>query len=378
MNNNVVRISLLGGSGSGKTSFMGGIVQSLVVNAGRYGTNSEPCNVMLKPLESVTADEDIFSDDYDPSALRIIQGAEVANELNQKYLITSNFKGTTPTGMISEFKFALEINGKESCRMIISDYAGELFSSYDTNRSEFPKLAEKLAESDVLIIMADGVAMSRYYRNGTLLQDNLSANIFNILFPSIVDAAKAKNKKMSVFIAITKSDSPRIKEQFKIDNFEDASQMLVDLAYNAIYTICQNYDWSFGVIPVTCVGEGKTEIGKNPNTGRDEDFDVIKNNADIKQKNIDLTILYSLYIHIEEMVNYLNRLYDKLDWECKLFHHPVNFKKAEWVARKNECRANIERLSYCQKILREHTFSNLSEIVHQRLPKNAIPVLLKE
>ncbi|MGN0650820.1 MAG: hypothetical protein ACI4KM_10315 [Oscillospiraceae bacterium] len=370
MKNNTVRISLLGGTGSGKTSFMGGIVQALVVNAGRYGTQDESCNVMLEPKKSVSFDNDIFSDEFDPSTIRIIEGTEVGNELLEKYYMTDRFKPQTTTGYISEYEFALTINSYESCRMIISDYAGELFSSYEKNRENFPELAKKLAESDVLIIMADGVVVSDHYGHGTNLQEFLTAKTFNILFPTIVEVAKSINKKMTVLIAITKADSPRIAAQYKADNFEDTSAMLIEKAYKSIYTKCEICGWNFGIIPVSCVGDNTTRV---VNTDR-RTYEEIIAGADLKQKNIDIAILYSLYIHIEEMIDYLERTLERLKQETKLFSHPAGYKKADWLVKISACESNINILNYCRRVLKNHTFSNLNGIIHQRLPKNAIPM----
>ena len=377
MKDNTVRISIMGGSGSGKTSFMGGLVQSLIVNAQRYGTQGESCNVMLRPEVSISYEgEDIF-DDSNELTEYIVEGAKVANRLLDKYSISNRFKDATRTGGVDEYEFSLEINGCEGCRMIIADYPGEYVSSFGEHIDEYPKLAERLAKCDVIIVMADGVEISKNFGNTTSTRKSLGADSFNILFPMIAARVQNLNKKIDVIIAITKADSPQIAKQFKQDNFEDISEMLASSVYSNIHATCENNGWNFGIIPVSCVGENNvvTQSIKNED-GSVTHKDEVAQDADPKQENIDIAILYSLYNHIEDMIEYLESVMACLTRETKPFSHPAGYKKAEWERKIAECQSKIDRLKSCHAVLKKHTFSNLNRVIHQRLPKSALPTMI--
>lgn len=363
--NNTVRISLIGGTGTGKTAFMCGLVQALVCNVGKYGTPDDRCDVKLKLEKALSMKDDVFSDDQTVNSQSIVEGAAAANDLLQNFQLVDEFAESTTTSGFNEYEFSLTINNLDSCKMIIADYAGELISSYNSNVKSFPGLADRIADSDALILTVDGIEACKNYGHRNDLQRALSADFLTTFFPSVEARAKDKRKKMTILLAITKTDSLRIEQKYKEDNFADVSAMLVKDAYSTIYSACIDNDWNFGIIPVSCIGDNNSI----PNSSGDK----IKKGANIMQKNIDICILYSLYLNIENMIDDLENLLNELTEQTKLWNHPAGYKKSDWLKNINKCQANIERLRQCKQSLQKHTFADLNKMIHARVPMAAIP-----
>lgn len=377
--NNTVRISLLGGSGSGKTCFIKGLVQALVDNAQHYGTENDPCDVMLnlERASGTNISDDIFDEqgDLDEGAKTVFEGANLSQILDS-YVIRrgeKNLSESTLTGDIREFEFSLMINGVESCKMIITDYAGECITNFETNRNDFASLSKKLSQSDVLIFMTDAIVTCNNFGNRNDLQNQLRANWLTRMSHSIITNVEKRHGKLSVLIALTKSDSPLIEEKYKEDNFADVSRMLVKDVYDNIFTSLNHKNWNFGIIPVSCVGDN------NVDTFIEDDNNIrttVKADANIKQKNIDIAILYSLYLNIGDMINDLEDLKEQLILETKPFHRPPNYKKSDWIIKINSCQANIDRLKKCRSVLHTTTFNDPERYIHMRLPKAAVPQIV--
>lgn len=286
MDNNTIRISMLGGAGSGKTSFFSGIIQSMIVNALIIGKGEERSSISLNVV-SVKQSQSFFLDDDNPENLvRTISNAALLTG----YLITNDpdatnggFHDTTTDSV--EFTFDLVINNIPCCKIIIADYAGELIDNPNNEamRGNLAQLCSNIAESDALIIMADSVIISQNLGNNYAIQRETGAQIINIIFPAIKNTIAEKNKSLTTVIALTKTDSITLPDGMKASNFAGISDILFHNTYRRLFACLDENNDSWGIIPVSAVGQGNVD-----------EYNCVKENADITPENIDTAIVFAI------------------------------------------------------------------------------------
>ncbi|MDE6035473.1 MAG: hypothetical protein K2G36_06145 [Ruminococcus sp.] len=284
MEKDIIRISMLGGSGSGKTSFLSGIVQSMMVNNVVFGTGGTSSSILLNAVETRNTNS-FFTDG------EVVESAINNAVLLSQYLL-SNEPDAPNGGFVNsttdsiEFVFDLLIDGIQCCRIAIVDYAGELIDNPDNEamQSNLKQLCSNIAQSDAIIIMADMSIIAGHSDNIFSLQRELGANMVNMIFPNIKAITESNNKPLTTLIAMTKSDHHEIPDMMKTSNFAGISNILYEKVYRKMFTCMNSNNDSWGIIPVSAVG----------NTNNTDEDNHIVENADIQAENIDNAILFCI------------------------------------------------------------------------------------
>lgn len=283
MDNDVVRISLLGGSGRGKTTFISGIYQSLV-----SGTVSIGDNVYVSlEVVSVRESSNYFDSDSIGGALL------AANSIDRQYYIDEYFPDPTETLNSTEFTFNLKINNVVCCKLVIADYAGEFIDHPPAAENEnYARMCEQLANSDAIVIVADTVVIAEHYGNEHKIKNEIGANIVNSIYDVIMRITRRNHKSITTLIALTKTDHLKIPDAMKRSNFADISTYVTEKIYQKACVSISSDKLPFGVIPVSAVGENRTN-----------EANLIIPDANIAQVNIDTAVLFCLYCSIQKIID---------------------------------------------------------------------------
>ena len=295
-----IKICLLGGSGTGKSCFFSGLYQSMVGDSVTIGHGKDSVDVFLNVIEMDKV-ESFFGD-----------GGEIKNaiyhsaEMEKEYLIDEN--GFPPsTAESTVFIFELSVNSTVCCQVKIIDYAGELLDSpEEVSAQDLDKLCLLLADCDAIIVIADAIEIAKSINNKNQMQRVLHALRLNSLFTSILKTASKKNHRLSTLVALTKSDSALIPDNIKANNFSIVSDKIANEIFKKTLIQTQKAGGSTGVIPVTAVGDNNT----------DED-NLLKPEADITQKNIDVSILFCIYNAVERKISYQEQYLKELNDQLK-------------------------------------------------------------
>ncbi len=330
-----IRISLIGGSGSGKSAYFAGMLDALVVQPYRLGSGENQLSIQFRiksikkaanlfnaadqlfgesenlldvaeSLSDIESDspevKDVLSNTADvltDTAGVLTDAADVllnasedlfdatrAAQLLEEYRIHTKFPESTTDMDSTEFTFDFYINNVPCEEVIITDYAGELIDK--ANKPEYAnplrKLCQSISESDALILMADTSAAAKWCSNKFQLSQAVHAPRMNMLIPIILEAAQKGGRKLTTLVALTKSDHPDIPDGVRRQNFGQLSSLLADHTYSTIFTQLQYLHWPYGIVPVTAVGANCTDANNK-----------IPQYADIHQENIDVSMLFCLY-----------------------------------------------------------------------------------
>ena len=309
MENNKIRISMLGGSGSGKTSFFSGIIHSMIVNAKIVGKGADRSSISLN-AKSIKQSNSYFLEEEDSEGLvRSMNNAALLS----KYLISDDPDvpnggfGVSTTDSI-EFTFDLLINNIPCCEIVIADYAGELIDdpSNKAMKSNLVQLCTNIAESDAIIIMSDSVIISKHLNNNFSIQKETGAQMINMIFPNIKTATRKNNRPLTTLVAMTKTDSPRIPDMMRKSNFANISSTLFDSIYSKTFASMDMNSDSWGIIPVSAIGRGNVD-----------DDNYIIENANIQPENIDTAIIFSISSSISKILADKEKNIKSLEEELK-------------------------------------------------------------
>lgn len=305
-----VSISVLGGSGVGKTNMFGGIDQAFMSsNVG--GTNK----VVVKAIPSR----------YDPKFS--IEGTEMSPLLCEEVMekldprrnmavqkdgvIRKAASGTTETThFYMDYKFLSSFE-KSSLTVKYQDYKGGLISyrgnglvdeeSRKERVEESKIIMNNLYESEICLLLIDGIKLAQYRNNDDMRKQMTGAFDINRIMNVVMDGER---RGITIIVMITKTDSDMIPEDLKENNFEGLYKLALDtldpIKDQSEY-MAANYNWNFSIIPVTAIGKGNSVTKKIDGV----ETSVIKENANIKQENIDIAVLYGIKSALSERVKVL-------------------------------------------------------------------------
>ena len=342
-----ITISLVGGSGSGKTSFFKGIIQSLLGDGRKLpddkkidllpvklyrgietDTGEIQENAISEVDESTIDTQDVngaisqlmmsFSgaempnagmpsrenqsmDEFDIESIesedeRLAEATRLADAINKAFEINdkSGFRGSTATTRFVCLKFHVRLNGESKCTLTITDYAGELIDNASiTSKSGVNTLSKYLNQSDAAIILASARSLSENLHENynsensmfkTLLtKEAVSADNINSIFKILT------KKHFTMLVAITQKDSPQVDERLSRNQFQRAQLELKETIFTPAFDAAKYRNWSSGIVPVTVIG---TKSNGEPNV--DENNKLLPG-AEIRQENTDTAVLFCLY-----------------------------------------------------------------------------------
>ena len=268
-----MRITMLGISGSGKTAFLSGVYQTMMMNS-FYGLSLVP------------------SANVDQAFQQIGQIADIALINRENYDFAD---GTLETTI---FPLTLESDGNAVCDFDFTDYAGGDVLGIVNARGEMSSgaraLKKQLLASDAILIFADAPLLCQG-RNLADWQKATGATRINPLFNTLAGAMG--NRPLTVLFVLTKIDDERISDSMKANNYARLTDRVIQ-AFGGIYQRVQRNiqnGWSFGVIPVSAVGEGNYKLCMTKDmTGKEIAKSVVREGCAPEPYNIETTLVYTI------------------------------------------------------------------------------------
>lgn len=293
-----IKITMLGISGSGKTSFFSGLYHSLI--AGTVKSKDKTTMVNLIGLD-------------DDGGIDRLTGLSTA-QIMEQYKISNVMGNREGTWEISDFNFKLEIIDRQSKQyevpIHIYDYRGGLLqvTRDEDEKEEAEILMTKVINSHVLLIMADAIQLTNNAHNSVRRKEKTGADKINTIMKSLIKSMRKES--VTVLLLLTKSDSEKIDQSYKMDGYKKMRELAKE-TFDSVFAYSEllkkERNWNFGIVPITAVGEG------NVNTryieGASRFICELKNDADPQQKNIDNALLYSVYQTLKNrMHNYERKI----------------------------------------------------------------------
>ncbi len=292
------RIAIIGGSGSGKSIFLCGMVQSLLTST---------CNIPMPNgmiihfnlhmdyyKETISDTGSYFAPEA--SIKEIIHDSIMDSELMDKYSVSGGFMDNT--ALMTEFGMTLKCEGRDLMKVSITDYPGELIDKPHNEEYEdmYDSLCSQLAECDALIVIADSTRIAMDYGYDLRMKEALKVNRVNALYGVLSKSKKTR----STVIALTKSDHHKVPDNMRDNGFAAVCNMLRNNIYSVIYTtiVGNGINNHIGMIPVTAVGDNMTDKNNN-----------IVNPA-VQAHNIDKAVLFCLYPFIADACRTMIAEYD--------------------------------------------------------------------
>ena len=268
-----IKITMLGISGSGKTAFLSGVYQTMIMDS-------------FHGLSLVS------SPDSGSSYQQIGQIADIAL-INRKGFDFAD--GTLETTV---FPLTLQNRGKDICRFDFTDYAGgdvlEILNARGDLSSGAQTLKKQLLGSDAVLIFADATVLCRG-KNVVEWQQMTGATRISPLFNLL--SREMGDKPLTVLFVLTKTDDERIPKEMKSHHFAILSERAVQ-TFSMIYQIVQDHvqdGWSFGVIPVSAIGEGNYRLNTTYDSeGKQVQRPVAREGHAPQPYNIETALVYSV------------------------------------------------------------------------------------
>ena len=272
LDDDTMRITMLGISGAGKTAFLSGVYQTLVGSS-------------------------VGSFRLEPSGIGN-SGFIQIGKLSEIALVNLGYRFPNGTEKTTLFPLELRSQDKKICSFTFMDYRGgdteDLFGISRNGAArptemneEADQLKEYLVHSQAIMLFVDAVALSK----GSSLTDwKANTYAYNLIPGARLLFAEMKKreplKPRTLLIVITKVDDVTIPSRLKENNY----QGLTDRAWEVFGCLQKQGDvdasWSFGIIPVSAVGEGNSAV--------ENGVTIVKEKHAPEPYNIDKAMIYTI------------------------------------------------------------------------------------
>ena len=277
-----MRITMLGTSSSGKTAFLSGIYQSMIED---YDTDLHlKVNPQYGGQESYASIQDIA--------------------------IGSHFA----TGTRETKRYGLILCGDKEpyCEFEFLDYRGGLVNDLrpgmqpqKNNPDTIKELREQLIQSDCILIFMDAIKISQY-EDVQQRKQYSEISLINYIFDNVLQPEK---KKHHVIVVLTKTDDSFVKPEDKENHYQRLCEKALEICH-----VIRRRSYSFEIIPVSAVGEGKTvTTEKKDENGVTTWESEMKSGAIPEPMNIDLVMLRACSLILEERERMLQEEIEKLE-----------------------------------------------------------------
>lgn len=300
MDANLLNISMVGISGSGKTMLTSGFYKAFIESCVE-GNNG----AVIRATGSL--DDPFFRGTDAEGAYNGLTLSQQLDRLKTSKLMAVQGKdgriGRASAGTVEMTHLHLDwdvasTNGVQLSQTIkLTDYRGGILSLSsdnitDVDTEECKAFMDNLYESEIILVLLDGIKLAQYRDNASLRKEKTGADRINVLMNAVM---KYPRKGVTLMLVVTKVDSDKIPDDLKANNYKGLCQLAcetVDCVYKMSKIMTQSHEWTFAVAPITAIGEDNSVTQYVPEM--DEYICAIKNSADVKQHNIDSVMLYSI------------------------------------------------------------------------------------
>jgi hypothetical protein len=235
-----MKITMIGKSGSGKTTFMAGMYE--VFGLGRVA------GFYIAPTAT----------DFKTSVIGM-------NEFDQLSFRNRNFNFPPGTTRTTSWLFDLVHNSRVVANFEWIDYRGGILEDiYNANLASDAKLQNQVNElmghivmSDAIILFADSILLS-LYKTPAERANHTGANLINQIIRHY--ATYGHKKELTIVIALTKADSDSIPRSWKENDYSVLLNAGREV-FHEVVSLCKLNapGWVGCILPVGCIGEGNTE-----------------------------------------------------------------------------------------------------------------------
>lgn len=349
------RISILGGSGTGKSTLISCLPYTNLLKSGVkiIDNNGPSLSMMLENFakKSIEADGTISE-----TNINIADAGGPINLLRTyKNAYTVNFDRGTASFEFNELTFRVAINDIPFYRLKIYDYAGGFLDATiedDTKTSE--TLSSAIKASDVYMgLLAATDLNQKYIRNDddSVFIKALSSKTSELSINMFLKVKLTRRESFAYLQCITQIDAPRLNPRMTQNNWNQSLQSLQEIL-PTLHT-CKNH-CPFGIVPLSSIG--RTEMGGANVNANNELLNSGDSNPDYNPINLDAALLWALYnslaIHMEQVID----SYASLEEPCFLKKLLSKKAVAQYEKDKNEVLLPLQvyKLLHAQ---REHLFS---------------------
>lgn len=272
-----IRITMLGTSASGKTSFLSGVYQSLILD---FDTDLHLIlNKKYDEAESYVSIEDIAM-------------------VKPGGIIDSFPSGTNETKL-----YGLILAGREKnyCEFEFMDYRGALVDKMMPGKSDGSDagiLKEQLIRSNSILLFLDAVKISQFQRKRERAF-RCQINLINYIFTNLL---KGGEHEYHVIVVLTKVDDMFVKAEDKENNYAGLCRKAMEIC-GQISQICK----TFCIVPVSAVGEGNTYTTEEERNGEKIWISRLKEDVIPSPFNIDIVILHACKNILQQKLDSLKK-----------------------------------------------------------------------
>lgn len=237
-----MKVTMVGVSGSGKTSFMSGLYETLGGANNLSGFSIVPTGETL---------EDAV----------LLQGSFRALSL-----ATRNFEFPPGTSRSTLWSFDLQYYGRYVCNYewidyrggILADIASENVMSDEEKQRDIEELISHISFSHAVILFVDSFLIT-YYENINHARFRSGADIINDIFETYNQFFPSRN--LVFVIALTKADT--VSSQWKVNDYAPLIERGLEIFSPLVRITRRNSKWTGGIVPVSVIGDGNARYQIN-------------------------------------------------------------------------------------------------------------------
>ena len=268
-----MRITMLGTTSVGKTAFLSGVYQTLFLHQDE--------GVALRMNSKYDGEEGYTSIE----SIAMVRMDGTINDFPP---------GTSETKI---YGMSLYINTKPCCDFEFMDYRGAYVREIAPGRSpdstispeEADKLRKQLEQSDHILLFLDAVQVSKS-SDVQVRYNNCRMGMLSLIFSEVL-----KWKNSHVIVVLTKVDHSSVLPEDKKDNYRLLCEKAMEIC-TQIRSNCR----SFAIIPVSAVGEGRTNDFEKTENGETMYSSHMKEAVMPAPMNVDGVILYACRAALEK------------------------------------------------------------------------------
>ncbi len=247
-----MRITMLGGSSSGKTTYMAALHHVM----GKRKSEDFHIRPPIGAVESLHKIGDWRALDFVERKYQFpFATSDTTEWLFDMYYADDQNEQLNESDVVTQFEW-IDYRGAD-----VTDYfdrsTREQLSAAE-QEYEQRKLLDYLRESDGIIIFLDSILLS-YYKDLDRRITYTNADCINTILRLLVNYhTEGDAKPVDILVLLSKADSDAIGDKYREDGFSLLKKLAREVLWEAVDICKKNERWTGGIIPVGAVGKSST------------------------------------------------------------------------------------------------------------------------
>ena len=291
-----IYISILGGTGSGKTSLISGLISCFYYNHRDLMTPQGKVSISMQLIKYVSSDTLLTVSNHH-SGTAIVDTLRLAEIVQSLTFVHRNgeiaFHDGNPDS--KSYTFLTCVNSVPVFKLVILDYKGGYIDAPGINASEMTELGDSCAASHAIFVLSDMSKILDQMVDGRL-RDQLIWNNANVamIYQILTEVFGNADRPISTLFLMTKTDMPALREHANLcaNNFAAAAELVRTKVFSNCFGYLEaNREWPHGIVPISAVGPGAVDENNR-----------LRQDADIRQINIDTALLFCLLYNLDWVI----------------------------------------------------------------------------